>query len=514
MTRKTKTDQENILQMLVRRELGLERSSSVTRFSKLRVLVTKSPSRRFVELKPSPFHCNGKIRYGEGKIILPNRETGEIDCYDLRHNRNKMIKLWSAPARPRWEDYLVESGPLPPPLSPPLPRAAHLPGILVLREDNRLRRHDLETGHIQTDILLSRTEKFTDMSCDRERNWLILTSTHPRVKTDVVLSFIILQPRTLEFNYHFNIRKSIFGKSVQTANIVGGLLLIMFTNKMIEVFSIDEVLGPENRVPADEISDSSDIHINIVISQRPVCLYKLKTHNHHLEFNMNPWLYIKALSDQEFSVHHMSDICDENIVEHEMLEQGQFGTFSTREKEEHLEFCPEQPTRIIQYGSLGLRLYEKRGKRLEKMFDYDPGKDEDLIGNDDILPAQQRPEAPIRSGRKVRRPENYYEEISEKLYSVIYDFENELEVFAVLVSSETVDEAANALITHVSHLDIYDKHFKQIRRIPLNIVHARTRFDVASQTSVMMDQDLVLVQVKTSVKSFIYIFQSRETSQR
>merc|ERR1711874_827818 len=145
--------------------------------------------------------------------------------------------------------------------------------------------------------------------------------------------------------------------------------------------------------------------------------------------------------------------------------------------------------------------------KLEKMFDYDPGKDEDVNGDDNILPAQQRPEPPTRSGRNVRRPENYYEEISEKLYSVIYDFENELEVFAVLVSSETVDEAANALITHVSHLDLYDKHFKQIRRIPLDIVHARSGLDLASQTSVMMDQDLLLVQVKTSVKSFIYIFQ-------
>ena len=109
---------------------------------------------------------------------------------------------------------------------------------------------------------------------------------------------------------------------------------------------------------------------------------------------------------------------------------------------------------------------------------------------------------------------NYYEEISDKVYSVIYDYENELEVFAVLISSESVDEEANALITHVSHLDLYDKHFKQIRRIPLDIIHARSGMDLGSETSLMMDQDLLVVQVKTSVKTFIYIFQSREASQR
>ena len=502
MRRRRKGD--NILELLATRDLGLGRCSSAENFRQLSLLVTKSDSRRFIELLPSPIHCYGMVRYGEGKLLLPNRETKTVDCYDLRHNRHQMIRLWSLPARPRWEDYQVESGPLPPPLSPPLAQGGHLPGLVVLTADNRLRRYHLETGHLQTDLLLSRTYKFTEMSSDRERHWLILSSTRPRTQSDVLLSFIIVEQRTLQFLFHFNIKKSIFGKSIQTANIVGGLLLIMFTNKMIEVFSIEEVLSEENRVPPDQVSEDRDI--NYVIRERPACLYRVKTHNYHLEFNMQPWLYIKALSDQEFSVHH--------LLSHDMLDQGKFGSFTTTEKEEHLEFCPEQPSRIIHYGSLGLRLYQMIDNKLEKMFDYDPGKDEDVNGNDNILPARQRPEPPTRSGRNVRRPENYYEEISEKLYSVIYDFENELEVFAVLVSSETVDEAANALITHVSHLDLYDKHFKQIRRIHLDIVHARSGLDLASQTSVMMDQDLLLVQVKTSVKSFIYIFQSREASQR
>ena len=504
MPRRNKSDRQNILQMLAGRELGLERSSSVENFSKLRVLVSQSANRRFQELRPSPHQSYGKIRYGEGKIILNNREMARMECHDLRHNRHQMIRLWSVPAKPRWEDYQVESGPLPPHLSPPLPGDAHLPCLVVLTADNRLRRYSLETGHLQTDILLSRTYKFTEMSSDRERHWLILSSTRPRTQTDVLLSFIIVEQRTLEFLFHFNIRKSIFGKSIQTANIVGGLLLIMFTNKTIEVFSIEEVLGEENRVPADQVSDSRDI--NYVIRERPACLYQVKSHHHHLEFNMQPWLYIKALSDQEFSVHH--------LLSHDMLDQGKFGSFSTREKEEHLEFCPEQPTRIIHYGSLGFKVHQMRGNRLEKILDYDPQKDEDIKENDDLLPLQQRPEPSTRSGRTVRRPENYYEEITEKLYSVIYDFENELELFAVLVSSESVDEAANALITHVSHLDLYDKHFKLIRRIQLNIVHARSGLDLASEVSVMMDQDLLLVQVKTSVKSFLYIFQSREVSQR
>lgn len=78
-----------------------------------------------------------------------------MDCYDLRHNRHQMIKLWSVPAQPRWEDYLVDWGPLPPSLSPPLVRDSHLPGLVVLTADNRLVRYHLETGHLQTDLLLS-----------------------------------------------------------------------------------------------------------------------------------------------------------------------------------------------------------------------------------------------------------------------------------------------------------------------------------------------------------------------
>ena len=82
-------------------------------------------------------------------------------------------------------------------------------------------------------------------------------------------------------------------------------------------------------------------------------------------------------------------------------------------------------------------------------------------------------------------------------------------VVAVCSSGETVDEEANALITHVSHADIYDKNFKLIRSVNLNIVHARSGMDLAIETSLIMDQDLLLVLVKTSVKSFIYFFQSR-----
>ena len=131
MPRKIRTDRKNILQRLAGRELGLERCSSVEKFSQLRLLVSQSANRRFLELRPSPHQCYGKIRYayGEGKIILPNREEKTVECFDLRHNRHQMIRLWSVPAPPRWEDFLVESGPLPPPLSPPL----HCGKFIVVR---------------------------------------------------------------------------------------------------------------------------------------------------------------------------------------------------------------------------------------------------------------------------------------------------------------------------------------------------------------------------------------------
>ena len=509
----------NILLLLAERQLGLTRCSSAQNFRQLSLLVTKSPCRRFVEFQPSPFHCYGKMRYGDGKIILPNRVTRTMDCYDLRHNRHKMVKLWSLPISPRWEDCQVETGPLHPALSPPLPGDTHRPGLLVLTADNKLRRFDLETGQLQVDILLSRIYRFTEMSTDAVRNWLILESlkSHKRTNqrlqladsnatTDVLMSFIIFEPRTLQFKYHFEIRRTIFGKSVQAANIVGGLLLVMMHNKDIEVFSIDEVLSEANKVPSGEVSDNN---INYIIQSRPACLYRVNSHHHHLEFNMNPWLYIKALSDQEFSVHLMAS----QLV----LEGGKFGSFTNREKEEHLEFCPEQSTKLIHYGSHGLTLYEVKetdnsgNYRLDELFSYDPQQDDKMV--DDVT-AQPRPDLSTRSGRTVRRPSNYYEDITQKLYSVDFDYENELEVFAVLVSSETVDEEANAMITHVSHADIYDKYFKFLRRIPLDIVHARSGMDLASETSLIMDQDLLLVQVKTSVKTFIYIFQSRVPSDK
>ena len=55
-------------------------------------------------------------------------------CEDMSGGQ---LIVWTVSAVPRWRDQLLEDGPLPPPLRPPLPLAAHTARLTVLRADNR-----------------------------------------------------------------------------------------------------------------------------------------------------------------------------------------------------------------------------------------------------------------------------------------------------------------------------------------------------------------------------------------
>ena len=134
----------------------------------------------------------GDFKYGEGKVIIREFFDREMQCFDIRHNENKLNYLWSLPSKPRWEDYLIVSAPLPSHLRPPLPHDAHKPSLIVLLANNRLQRYSLETGELKQEIFLSRQYRYTDMATDMERNWLVLTSTKNKITSASSIALIAL----------------------------------------------------------------------------------------------------------------------------------------------------------------------------------------------------------------------------------------------------------------------------------------------------------------------------------
>ena len=442
----------------------------------------------------------GDMRYGDGKVIVKDLFNKDMVCLDIINSPDSknFRKLWSLSSKPRWEDHHIVSSSLPAHLRPPQPHCAHKPHLLVLRADNRLQRYSLDRGSLTQEINVLGSDqhhgyRFTEMLHEQQRHWLVLSSIKVKKPNSGLKSFLIFEYTTLEFLYHFEVCKSIFGNSVQDANVFGGLLLILHNNSKIEMFSIDEIIKAEN------VREVRGCDINVFLRSRPPCLFQVQSHHHHLEFNMNPWLYIRAWSDQEFSVHRMDSHC--------LLPEGMFGTVADGEKEDHLEFCPDHPTKLLRYGSTGFHVYHisDRGKKLELLFQ----KGHPTSNESRNETSQQNSSRP---NRRVKRTASYYERSCDSLNHVIYDYENELNIFGLMFYSETMDdnEDVTSLLTLLKHIDLYDHNFKLLRTIPLDIVHQRSAMDMRCNISLTLDRDLILITIKTSLKSSLYIYKNLE----
>ena len=96
----------------------------------------------------------------------------------------------------------------------------------------------------------------------------------------------------------------------------------------------------------------------------------------------------------------------------------------------------------------------------------------------------------------------------------MYDYENELNIFGLMFYSESMDdnEDVTSLLTLIKQIELYDNNFKLLRTVPLDIVHQRSAMDMRCNISLTLDRDLILITVKTSLKSSLYIYKNRETS--
>ena len=272
---------------------------------------------------------------------------------------------------------------------------------------------------------------------------------------------------------------------MQDANIFGGLLLILHNIgcSKVDMFSIDDALS-------------------MSLPHRPPCLYSVATSHHHLELNMAPWLYIRATSQHNFSLHQLPD--QSRVAGGDFPLQGG----GAEEVEHQLEFCPDHPSRLMHYGHFGLRVYhmENQGPGTATTFHLEfqcqpPSAEEKTT----TIPQSSTVK---RRGRQVKKPPNYFEKMSDSVDHVLYDYENELNIFGVLFYKETLDEDTNSQIVHVSHIDLYDSKFKHLRKIPLDILHQRSNMDLSNKISLVMDQDLILITLKNAAKSLLYILRN------
>ena len=110
----------NVLSLLHNRQIGRTRRQTVSDLKILKGLLTKSEKRNFVD--GGYLFFQGDMRYDDGKVIVKDLFTKDMVCVDLINSADSknFRKLWSLSSKPRWEDQLIVSAPLPPHLRPRL----------------------------------------------------------------------------------------------------------------------------------------------------------------------------------------------------------------------------------------------------------------------------------------------------------------------------------------------------------------------------------------------------------
>ena len=233
----------------------------------------------------------------------------------------------------------------------------------------RLQRFSLETGQLRRDILVSSSLQFINLAV-AECGWLVLSSAKrqkPAAQNtdrskDVLKSFMIFDKILLDFLYHFEVRRSVFGSNITDADC-SDALIVMYQNNFIQIFSMEHVLQNNQQ---EKTTQDSNFSVNLRLTKKPQVLFHYKSHQNYLEINMKPWLFISSSAEKTFSV--------QEIVGGIKVQGGDFSPVNEDiSTSEMLHFAPDDSGRVVRHGAFGFTIFnveksEDGTHRLESWF--------------------------------------------------------------------------------------------------------------------------------------------------
>ena len=390
----------------------------------------------------------------------------------------------------------------------------HKPRLLLLRADNRLEQLDLVSGRLLRSLFLSHNFRFTDLSLDSERGWLVLTSVklggakarHLGGEGQQVLkAVLVVEQGSLDLLHHFTVSKTLFGSDVCDAELVMGLLLIMRHNRTIEAYSLESLLALGSPLPPPSPPKEPGLPLTLQLTSCSPVLWQCRSLHHHLELHEQPWLYLRAQAragggGEELGLHLLAT--------HQQVSGGRVGR--DPEEQEHLTFHPDGSARLLHTGPSGLQVYylqEEGGQvHLKQQFSYNPAPPQQAgVG-------EGAREERTRGGRLVRR--QVASMVEEQVTSVSYCYEDDLDVLGVVVSRESVEEEESNspyTLTSITEVRLYQTTSMQLlRTIPLDLVSIRSSRDLRGEVSLHLDLNVMTISVKSEARTRVWVFRLGE----
>ena len=377
----------------------------------LRDLIS-SATRNFIPIdaKKNPIVSEGVamgLIYADRKLFIRNKMNKTYDCFAVAERNHK---LYSLPSDPKWEDYAI--------IAHSTANIISKPVIIILKKGNSLHVHDLQTGssihniHLGSRITTARRNHLNTMNrnnlvdntfnvtykelyVDLETSYICIKSTRRPKPSDVLVSFMIFTYPPLEVVAKFNVRRSIFGINITDAEVSQDILMIMETGSVTKLYSLQSILSNQesfkvnkNYVSRNKYNSNmnqfqddaftfrdikqlnSGMESNMVdITEKPPCLYDVKSFQHNLQFSPAAGMKIITcgLNDHNFKLQNMRDLS--------LVRNGMVG-MRDPEGVNHFRFHPDDSSRAIYLHSPHLSIYEVYQMQnpasfsMHKTFDY------------------------------------------------------------------------------------------------------------------------------------------------
>eukprot|EP00088_Acartia_fossae_P036160 TRINITY_DN3735_c0_g1_i5.p1 TRINITY_DN3735_c0_g1~~TRINITY_DN3735_c0_g1_i5.p1 ORF type:complete len:508 (-),score=47.51 TRINITY_DN3735_c0_g1_i5:70-1593(-) len=452
----------------------------------LKLIISSTETRTFKKMTDTLVN-QGDILYDYGKLFIKSRSTKSIECQSVLENIREIKKLWTLPSTPsnRWEDHTI--------IQSDIHSDYFHPNLFVLRSTSNLERYDLKSGRLLSTFKLYKDVKFTEITTDDDRNWLVLKSSkhvqkNPSQanKSDILMRYIIFDLLPLQYKYHITIKRSVFGASCRDVLIANGIIMVLRQKNVIECYSLMPFLEHAKEV---ETSKVDGFYPNVDVDELGPCLLSATSHQHYLAINEGQWGYIKKDRDNQCQ---LIDLKTGHCI-------NQFKSTRYHIEPDQVFFLEDNSGRLVQFGNSCIKLFARKDNRLQEIFCYHSRKEPPH-------PNSSTKDEFSRSGRNSTEFALETETISVK-----YDYEDELDILGLLIVVDQLsdqEERNQTLISCIQEARLYDgKTFELLRVIPINFTAVRPCTDINGFVQLCLDRDIMIIKIKGSMQTLVIPFQ-------
>uniref|UniRef100_A0A1A7WG47 Ddb1 and cul4 associated factor 17 n=3 Tax=Iconisemion striatum TaxID=60296 RepID=A0A1A7WG47_9TELE len=442
----------NATELLSLRSRGIKDAGSLYRhsFKVFRGLVLQE-NRSFVKVWSKT--SKSPIMYENGKIYFENYQN----CYSCVHAVPQILyKMPKRSTQEKIEDALLCESPL----EQTLPSSSdHNPSLLALTANNWLHRLSAETGKELQSVYLSPNYKFKYLGWDSSQEIVYIKSVQNKetpsaraagVTHNTFIYLAIFRVFPLQIVGILEINKKGFGSNISDVLMYEGVLAVSHSNKKVKMYSFEHIV---QRYLTEEITLGKQssliggktvgefphgIPVNIQVTDSLPVLFEASSNN-GVQIGGYPWHYIysPAIKGQR-ETHHICSLKDSTLATNGVQNLNCYSLES-----DVIFFHPTNFRSIVHTGPTIINFLKIVGEVDSPL----PSK----IVKDFSLTTSRNPSPRVTvtsSGRTVKKRFQQLDDDPSQENFRILEFEDELDLLAIVVTNGEGDEGRNHIQLH------------------------------------------------------------------